>query len=330
MKGRLLALFLALSASLSAAGGTLSVICYHRFGAESTKDPYKIALARFNAQLDWLKAEGFHTVTLKQVADASNGALPGKSLILSIDDGYKAGLDGLAAIEAHGFKAVYFVNPGSLGHGSFMSWEQCREIERRGHEVASHTLTHPNLAKPGKSQDVKAYCASIAKELRHSKELLEKELGHPVLALAYPYGAYNPAVGVAAKKAGYQQVYTVSDGNNPTGSMDLLRIRRILLMGAPSQKAFEKRLQLAAMPADEDVLQDGALFYQGRPGLDLSALSHRYDVSAEGSACKTLPGDLKTGFHYVELRQGGQLHNKFLIQVAQPAWEPYFKALTEN
>lgn len=333
MKKPLLALFL-LAATCPKpveAGKTLSVICYHRFGAESAADPYKISLERLGGQLAWLKAQGYQSVSLSQVAEALTkgpAELPDKALILSVDDGYKAGALGAEAFEAHGFRGVFFVNPGSLGRGSFMDWQACRELEKRGHEVASHTLTHGKLPKPLAGQTPAKYRAWVDKELVEAKRRLDKELGHPVTALAYPYGAYNPAVGQAALRAGYTMHFTVSDGVNVAASLDPLRLRRILLMGHPSQKAFEKRLSLEPVTLPYDAVQEGSLYFEGSAPSALPPPPAGLKVSVEGKVLDALPGDLKRGFHFLTLEQGPR-QTKLLFQVADPAWKPFFNALTE-
>jgi peptidoglycan/xylan/chitin deacetylase (PgdA/CDA1 family) len=187
---------------------------------------------------------------------------------------------------------VFFVNPGSLGGGSFMSWDDCRDLERRGHDVASHTLTHGKLPKPLKGQDPARYRAWVFQELGEAKRLLERELKHPVTALAYPYGAYNPAVGQAALAAGYTEHYTVSDGVNGSASLDPLRLRRILLMGHPSQANFEKRLRLQPVTLPFKPLQEGALLYEHGAPLALTPLPEGLKVTLEGKPVQSLPGDL--------------------------------------
>jgi peptidoglycan/xylan/chitin deacetylase (PgdA/CDA1 family) len=330
--GFLLSLGLGTGLSAEAAPRTLTVICYHRFGVESSVDPYKISLERLGSQLDWLQAQGYQTVSLSQVAEAlakGPGNLPDKALILSVDDGYKGGALGAAVFEKHGFRGVYFVNPGSIGGRNFMDWDACRALEKRGHEVASHTLTHPFLTKPLAGQSPAQYKASVTKELAQARQILERELRHPVSALAYPYGAYNAAVGAVALRAGYRQIYSVSDGVNLSASLDARRLRRILLMGHPSQAAFERRMQVLPVLADFKPLQEGALLFQGSPPLSLEPHDPSLSLSVDGRPVKELPGSLGLGFHFLELTQGPR-HSKLLFQIAPQAWAPYFKALTEN
>jgi peptidoglycan/xylan/chitin deacetylase (PgdA/CDA1 family) len=56
--------------------------------------------------------------------------------------------------------------------------------------VQSHTATHPDLTKSG----------NLEYELKESKGKIEKITGKPVIALAYPYGAFNEQVAEATKK----------------------------------------------------------------------------------------------------------------------------------
>jgi peptidoglycan/xylan/chitin deacetylase (PgdA/CDA1 family) len=311
---------------------TLTTICYHRFGAETAKDPYKISLERLNAQLDWLQAQGYQSVTLKQLQEAVDkgpAALPAKSLLLTVDDGYQAGALGAEAFAKHGFRGVFFVNPGTLGKGHFMSWQACRDLEKRGHEVASHTWSHENLAKPNPQDTPASYRAWVDKELGLARRRLEKELGHPVAALAYPYGAYDPAVSAAAKRAGYRLHFTVSDGPEDAAGLDPLRLRRILLMGHPSQANFEKRVQMQPVSASFTAMQDGAVFLRDGETLALTPSAGSLRLSVEGQAVSELPGQLKTGFHFLVLQEGTR-QTKLLFQIARPEWAPYFKALTEN
>jgi peptidoglycan/xylan/chitin deacetylase (PgdA/CDA1 family) len=324
------ACLLALSALAAAAPKTLTVICYHRFGVETKKDPYKISPERLEAQLVWLQAQGYQSVSLKTLGkalDDPSTPLPAKALILSVDDGYKAGLGGAPLFEKYGFRGVYFVNAGCLGRGSFMSWQDARDLEKAGHEVASHTLTHPNLGKPDEGESPAQYKNRVGRELNGSRRRLEKELGHPVQALAYPFGAYNPAVEAAARRAGYRLLFSVTDGANSMEPMDAGHLGRYLLMGHPSQAAFEKRLQTEPAGTDFHGLEEGALILKGAAPLALSAPAG-VKLSVEGRELESLPGDLKTGFHFLVLSQGAR-QSKRMFQVAPQAWAPHFQALTE-
>lgn len=318
----------------------LAAVCYHRFGAETRKDPYRISLARLAAQLDWLHADGWRSVSLTQVAAALDGdtrALPLKGVLLSVDDGYKAGALAAGVFEHHGFHAVYFVVPSVVGEGSFLSYDDLRALEARGFEVASHTLTHPDLAKVPKGMDPAAYVRWVDHELTESKRLLERGLGHPVEALAWPYGAYNPAVAAAARRAGYRQLWSVSGGVNSTRSLDRLRLRRILLMGHPPLGTFQKRLSAKPLPFAVPGISEGALVYRSELPLRIGVPKGvRAALGGVPLAFGTDGGitldALKNGFHYLNLAEedGGGRQTPYLFQVVPDAWRPYFEALASG
>lgn len=52
-------------------------------------------------------------------------------------------------------------------------WPRLKEIAANGHEIGSHTLTHPTIAG--------------TRELAESKRIIEEKIGMPCLTVAYPY-----------------------------------------------------------------------------------------------------------------------------------------------
>jgi peptidoglycan/xylan/chitin deacetylase (PgdA/CDA1 family) len=99
-----------------------------------------------------------------------------------------------------------------------LTWQQAREMESKGVEIASHTLTHPILTQVGDDQ--------LDCELRESKARLEAELRHPVDLFCYPNGDANARIRLAAMRAGYRAAVTIEDGFNDKSS-DLLALRRV-------------------------------------------------------------------------------------------------------
>jgi len=330
--------------SLGAAGSSppepvLAAICYHRFGLETGKDPYRISLARLAGQLEWLRANGWRGVSLTQVAAALDGdplGLPPKAVLLSVDDGYKAGALGAAVFERYGFHAVYFVVPAMLGNRAFLSYDDLRVLEAKGHEIASHTLTHPDLAKVPQGMAPRAYVRWVDHELLEPKRLLEAALGHKVADLAWPYGAYNPALVAAARRAGYRQLWTVTGGLNSIRTLDRLRLRRILLMGHPSLDAFARRLSGLPLRESAEGISEGDLIYRSQLPLHL-AIPKGLRVALGGRILPLNPSggvDLKTalknGFHYLSIAQESGLSHRqtpVLFQIAPDAWKPYFDSL---
>ena len=92
--------------------------------------------------------------------------------------------------------------------GFMMDWNQARALQRAGHVVGCHTLTHPNVAHV--APDI------ARKELVESKRKLEEELSAPVLHFSYPHPGLNPNWNAGTvemtNEAGYQTAVTTSPG----------------------------------------------------------------------------------------------------------------------
>ncbi len=70
------------------------------------------------------------------------------------------------------------------GNGLMMTWEQARKLQRLGHCVGSHTLSHPNMAYIREDE--------ARRELEESKRKLEEELGVEVRHFSYPHPVLDP------------------------------------------------------------------------------------------------------------------------------------------
>lgn len=99
-----------------------------------------------------------------------------------------------------------------------MSSEQLCSLASKGHEIGSHTMTHPLLPQLSDND--------LRSELTRSRETLEQMTGACVTSFAYPNGDHDARVVDEARAAGYQQAVTMRPGINPSGT-DLLRLRRI-------------------------------------------------------------------------------------------------------
>jgi len=78
--------------------------------------------------------------------------------------------------DAKGLHATFFCIVGSL---SPSQWATIESASAKGHEIASHTLTHPDLAKLADDQ--------VAAEESGSRNLIESHTGKKCVSLAYPY-----------------------------------------------------------------------------------------------------------------------------------------------
>jgi peptidoglycan/xylan/chitin deacetylase (PgdA/CDA1 family) len=81
-----------------------------------------------------------------------------------------------------------------------MTWDQVRQLADEGMEIASHTLTHPHLARIS-DDDVK-------RELGESRRFLEQRLERPVTRISYPHGSFDGRTERIAAESGYSSAFT--------------------------------------------------------------------------------------------------------------------------
>jgi peptidoglycan/xylan/chitin deacetylase (PgdA/CDA1 family) len=194
---------------------------------------------RFAEQLSVLARE-FEPVSVSAAAERlRTGRVGGRELAITFDDGFRSGLRNAAPLLAeHGFCACFFLVtelvsappervewicrerlhlPRTLDP---MSWDDVERLLELGHEVGSHTRTHPELV--ALSHEL------LEDEVRGSRDELERRLGRPPAHFAAPYGdraRFTPAVSAAARAAGYETCLTAQRGRN-LATTDLYALRR--------------------------------------------------------------------------------------------------------
>ena len=137
----------------------------------------------FNAQLDWLQAQGYHAINMTELFDAFyyGRALPPHPMILTFDDGYEdMYTDAVPALLAHHYRGVFYIITGMIG-GRYMTWSQVRTLDGYGMQIESHTIHHINIGQP-------PYYTTTQKELLDSKNTLQSLLKKPVQFFCYPTG----------------------------------------------------------------------------------------------------------------------------------------------
>lgn len=99
-----------------------------------------------------------------------------------------------------------------------MSWHELRALAAEGVAVGSHTVTHPHLTR---LED-----AELARELQESKQRIGDELGRPCPLLSYPYGEHDERVRAAARDAGYEAAFALTDAGEPPFAIPRLDLYR--------------------------------------------------------------------------------------------------------
>ena len=142
-----------------------------------------VTTTNFNAQLNWLQQQGYHSITQTELFDALyyGKVLPTHPMILTFDDGYEdVYKNALPALLTHHYRGVFYIITGMIG-GNYMTWPQVRKLAQDGMQISSHTIHHVNIGQPPS-------WTSTQSELLVSKETLEAQLKQPVQFFCYPTG----------------------------------------------------------------------------------------------------------------------------------------------
>ena len=117
-----------------------------------------------------------------------------KPIIITFDDAYiDVYNNAFPILQTYNFKANIFVITGSIGNNLYMNEEMIKDVDKSNLiEIGSHTISHYKLAEKD--------AETIEKELKESKEVLEKILNKEVNTIAYPSGSFNSTVIEIAKK----------------------------------------------------------------------------------------------------------------------------------
>jgi peptidoglycan/xylan/chitin deacetylase (PgdA/CDA1 family) len=207
-------------------GPPVPILTYHELRAAPAppRSPASATLwvpaKRFDAQLDALARAGYHGVTLSQAYAAWHGgpALPARPVVVTFDDGY-ASQYRVARPELRklGWPGVLNLETARLQARGGLSPARVRVLLSDGWELASHTLTHPDLTKVG--------ALRLSREVSGSRSVLRRLFGVAVNFFCYPYGRADAATRAAVRRAGYLGATTAHSGvARPRDAMMLPRI----------------------------------------------------------------------------------------------------------
>jgi peptidoglycan/xylan/chitin deacetylase (PgdA/CDA1 family) len=212
--------------------GGITILSYHSLDDYGTG--ISVPPRLFEEQMATLAADGCRTLTMRQVADhlQARRPFPPRAVAITFDDGFaNVGRIGAPILARYGLTATVYAITGMIGrvthwtaYGAtlpalpLLDWPALRALQAAGLEIGAHTITHGFLThyRP----------ADLERELREPRAVLERELGQPVRAFAYPQGDYNAAVVAAVRAAGYITATTLDQGRAGRGA-DPLRLPRL-------------------------------------------------------------------------------------------------------
>ena len=140
---------------------------------------------------------------------------------LTFDDAWEENTEtALPIMKQYGFKSVqfyatYYIRNPWPGLNPYVVIKQFIDA---GHEIGSHSITHPDLTSISETE--------VRKELTESKAFLNDYLRVEIRHFATPFGLYNTFVKNEIMKS-YETHVTVDDGYNSRDNLDVSRLKRM-------------------------------------------------------------------------------------------------------
>jgi peptidoglycan/xylan/chitin deacetylase (PgdA/CDA1 family) len=195
---------------------------------------YKLEPERFEAHLDAISRVGVSVGPLRT----------GPQVTLTFDDGGASALHAAAALEQRGWRGSFFITTGRVGSPGFLTRSEVHELAARGHEVGSHSHTHPTYMGALDREQ-------LALEWRVSRAELAEILGRPPDSAAVPGGFVSEAVIEEAARAGYRLLMTSNPAVRPSRHDGMLVHGRCTIWSttAPGRAAAYARGDRVALTA---------------------------------------------------------------------------------
>jgi biofilm PGA synthesis lipoprotein PgaB len=226
----------------------LTVLSYHEI---ATKDQalipeYAVTPTMFVRQIDWLRNNGYHFVSIDDVLadEAKKVPLPDKAVLITFDDGYRSVYDhAWPILKMFKIPAVVAVvcsweddkkqvnfDGKEIPRSKLMSWQQLRELSDSGLvEIGSHSfdlhkgiqgnpqgnmqpaaITRQWFASTQAYEDDAQYRQRVATDLKKSSAEIAAHIGRAPRVIAWPYGRYNAPLREMASKLGMKVGLTLS------------------------------------------------------------------------------------------------------------------------
>ena len=212
------------AASRTGADRAVPILMYHVIAKPPAGSPYPdlfVPQPEFAVQMEWLASHGYRAVTLDRLYAYwhEGAALPRKPVVLTFDDGSASiRRNALPVLRKLRWPGVLNLKLDNMRARGGITPTQVRALIDAGWELASHTISHPDLTT--------LPAAALEREVAESRWQLQRQFRVPVHFFCYPSGRYNATVLAAVRAAGYRGATSTRLGlGRPSELFTLARVR---------------------------------------------------------------------------------------------------------
>tara|TARA_R110002167_G_scaffold220507_3_gene425139 strand:- start:1124 stop:2104 length:981 start_codon:yes stop_codon:yes gene_type:complete len=226
----------------------IPVLCYHQFTNDSkSKNKMVVTRDEFERQMDYLALNDYQVLRLSDLGSFINGKkeLPIKSVVITIDDGYKSYLEvAYPILEKYDFPSTMFVYPDFIGAGPALKWKDVKFLSKTPLvDIQSHSKSHDSLSPLPLGESDKDYLTRLKIEVEGAEKILSSRTKQTINHFAYPYGNSSLEIIELLEQNDYELAVTVHKGSNASFSAPFL-LHRTMIYGGDSLNTFKKSLDV--------------------------------------------------------------------------------------
>jgi peptidoglycan/xylan/chitin deacetylase (PgdA/CDA1 family) len=204
----------------------IPILMYHSISDEKEKShPYyhvNTSRAVFDTHMRYLYENNYSVINLQDLEKSFDTIDSSEYIVITFDDGfYDFFTNAFPILNKYNFSATVFLPTGFIHNErlSFkgkecMTWHEVQDLQSKGINFGSHTVTHPQLNNLSTKE--------IENEIKLSKNKIEDETGRAVESFSYPYAfpedkEFGITLRALLKKCGYTNGVTTKIGTASKG-----------------------------------------------------------------------------------------------------------------
>ncbi|WP_282787885.1 polysaccharide deacetylase family protein [Flavobacterium croceum] len=146
---------------------------------------------------------------------------PQKQIKISFDDGFRGVYNHKDYFVKNNIFPTIYIITSRVGHKNYLTWNEIRELDFLGFNIQAHTHLHSDLNILSGEE--------LLFDLKTSKDILEKELHHPITEICFPKGLFSKQVLEVSKKIGFTECYSSIPGHiDDERELDVLYYRNLV------------------------------------------------------------------------------------------------------
>ncbi|MBI2029889.1 polysaccharide deacetylase family protein [Candidatus Gottesmanbacteria bacterium] len=255
-----------------AMGNSVTVLLYHKI-MDVADEPDEITPRQFEDQMNFLKWNGYKTVTTKDFSEWQKGnfSMPEKAVIIIFDDGWKTTKErALPIMEARNLtgNVAVITNYADGLHGTttYMNWSDMNHLKDKGWGLMAHGIVHKDMLNMTEVQ--------FREQLTVSKEKIQNNTGVTPESFVFPYhranqtytticAEYYELCWTRGEKATIPRyTYFESNGHDYATVSNGLGLRRITISNATTMNEFTALFGRQNNIVGEWRMEEGAGTYQ--------------------------------------------------------------------